>query len=246
MGKIALLFAMIFMPAISFASVTPSVAPLEPVSKALKKQLLGTPVYVQIFKEERTLELYGKIGDAYRLLDSYRICNYSGGLGPKRRQGDFKSPEGFYSVTLSQLKPDSRFYRAINIGFPNQYDREMGYDGKYLMIHGACVSVGCYAMTDGQMDEIYRYVEAALRNGQPSVPVNIYPFRMTDANMQRHKYSVYNSFWKELQPGYQYFAEHQVPPSMAVMSGKYVMHDAGTFEPGGHVNQALLAFAQEK
>ncbi len=95
------------------------------------------------------------MGEQYQLLDSYKICNYSGGLGPKRRQGDFKSPEGFYSVQRNQLKPDSRFYKAINIGFPNAYDRAHGYDGKYLMIHGACVSVGCYAMTDSGIDEIF-------------------------------------------------------------------------------------------
>ena len=116
MGKIALLFAMILLPALSMASAPDPVQPLAPVSKELKKQLLGTPVYIQIFKEERTLELYGKIGNEFRLLDSYRICNFSGGLGPKRRQGDFKSPEGFYSVRLNQLKPDSRFTaRSISV-----------------------------------------------------------------------------------------------------------------------------------
>ncbi len=94
MGKIALLFAMILLPALSMA-MTPEPVSTAPVSKELKKQLLGTPVYIQIFKEERTLELYGKIGNEYRLLDTYRICNFSGGLGPKRREGDFKSPEGF-------------------------------------------------------------------------------------------------------------------------------------------------------
>ena len=74
------------------------------------------------------------------------------------------------------------------------------------MIHGDCVSVGCYAMTNASMDEIFTYVNAALRNGQQDVQVNIFPFRMTDSNMQRHRYSTYISFWRELQPGYAYFA----------------------------------------
>lgn len=81
MGKIALLFAMILLPALSMAMTPEPVQQLAPVSKELKKQLIGTPVYIQIFKEERTLELYGKIGNEYRLLDTYRICNFSGGLG---------------------------------------------------------------------------------------------------------------------------------------------------------------------
>lgn len=225
MGKIALLFAMFFLPAVVFASIpTVQVTPLAPVSKVLKKQLLGTPVYIQIFKEERTLELYGKIGTEYRLLDSYRICNFSGGLGPKRHQGDFKSPEGFYSVGLSQLKPDSRFYRAINLGFPNEYDRQQGYDGKYLMIHGDCVSIGCYAMTDANIEDIYHYVEAALRNGQLQVQVSIYPFRMTDSNLQRHRNSVYYNFWKQLQPAYAEFVQYHQPPNISVSDGHYVLN----------------------
>lgn len=168
---------MLLMPCVSFAGLLSSSSPVTPVSKEYKQQLMGSPVYIQIFKEERTLDLYVKMGEQYQLLDSYKICNYSGGLGPKRRQGDFKSPEGFYSVQRNQLKPDSRFYKAINIGFPNAYDRAHGYDGKYLMIHGACVSVGCYAMTDSGIDEIFQFVTAALVFGQPSVQVSIYPFR---------------------------------------------------------------------
>ena len=148
MRKIALFIAMLLLPCMSFAGLLSSNSPTTPVSKEYKQQLMGSPVYIEIFKEERMLDLYVKMGETYQLLDSYRICNYSGGLGPKQRQGDFKSPEGFYNVSCSQLKPDSRFYKAINIGFPNAYDRAHGYEGKYLMIHGDSVSVGCYAMTD--------------------------------------------------------------------------------------------------
>lgn len=246
MGRIALLFAMILMPAISMATTPEPVQPLAPVSKELKKQLLGTPVYIQIFKEERTLELYGKIGNEYRLLDSYRICNFSGGLGPKRTQGDFKSPEGFYSVRLNQLKPDSRFYRAINIGFPNQYDREQGYSGNYLMIHGDCVSVGCYAMTNAYMDEIFTYVNAALRNGQPQIDVAIYPFRMTDSNLKRHRNSVFASFWRELQPGYAWFVQHRQPPTISVSAGKYVMNSSPVFTNPEAASKSFLALTQAK
>jgi len=145
MRKIALLIAIFLIPCVSWAGLLGNNASAAP-SVQNKQQFMGLPVYIQIFKEERTLELWVKSGEKYELMRSYNICNYSGGLGPKRRQGDFKSPEGFYNVGRNQLKPDSRFYKAINIGFPNQYDREHGYDGKYLMIHGACVSVGCYAM----------------------------------------------------------------------------------------------------
>ncbi|STN26473.1 membrane protein [Escherichia coli] len=163
------------------------------------------------------------MGEQYQLLDSYKICKYSGGLGPKQRQGDFKSPEGFYSVQRNQLKPDSRYYKAINIGFPNAYDRAHGYEGKYLMIHGDCVSIGCYAMTNQGIDEIFQFVTGALVFGQPSVQVSIYPFRMTDANMKRHKYSNFKDFWEQLKPGYDYFEQTRKPPTVSVVNGRYVV-----------------------
>lgn len=224
MRKIAFFIAMLLIPCVSFAGLTGSNSSPTPISKEYKQQLMGSPVFIQIFKQERVLELYVKMGEQYQLLDSYNICNFSGGLGPKRKQGDFKSPEGFYSVQRNQLKPDSRFYKAINIGFPNAFDRAHGYEGNYLMIHGACVSVGCYAMTDSGIDEIFQFVTAALVFGQPNVQVSIYPFRMTDDNMQRHKYSTYIDFWKQLKPGYDYFVATHQPPVVSVADGNYVVN----------------------
>lgn len=91
---------MLLIPCVSFAGLLSSSSPTTPVSKEYKQQLMGSPVYIQIFKEERTLDLYVKMGEQYQLLDSYKICNYSGGLGPKQRQGDFKSPEGFTASSV--------------------------------------------------------------------------------------------------------------------------------------------------
>ncbi len=99
---------------------------------------MGSPVYIQIFKEAYARSLRQN-GRAISAADSYKICKYSGGLGPKQRQGDFKSPEGFDSVQRNQVKPDSRYYKAINIGFANAYDRAHRCEGEYLMIHGDCV-----------------------------------------------------------------------------------------------------------
>nr|EKQ9175876.1 transpeptidase [Cronobacter sakazakii] len=79
MRKIALLIAMLLVSCFSWASTVSSDS-VTPIKKELKQQLMGSPVYIQIFKEERTLELYVKMGEQYQLLDSYRICNYSGGL----------------------------------------------------------------------------------------------------------------------------------------------------------------------
>ncbi|VEA63122.1 Uncharacterized protein conserved in bacteria [Serratia plymuthica] len=220
MSKIALLFAMLFsMPMITACSASEQV----PEAPVVKQQLVGSPVYIQIFKEERTLELYAKMGNEFRLVNSFRICNFSGGLGPKRREGDFKSPEGFYSIDSHHLKPDSKYYRAINIGFPNDYDKSQGYSGAYLMIHGDCKSIGCYAMTNTYMDEIYRYVEAAFAYGQNRIDISIYPFRMTDQNLKRHRSSSDIAFWNQLKPGYDYFVKNHQPPVVSVSNGQYVL-----------------------
>lgn len=179
-------------------------------------------IFIQIFKQEGVLELYQKTAvGKYKLVKTYPICKFSGGLGPKKIEGDLKSPEGFYQITRSQLNPNSRYYRSINLGFPNEFDKTQGYSGNYLMIHGSCVSVGCYAMTDKSMGEIYQTVEQALQNGQPAVDVSIYPFRMTKMNMLRYRNSTHYAFWKQLQPAYDYFERTGKPAEISVTLGKY-------------------------
>ncbi len=53
----------------------------------------------------------------------------------------------------------------------------------FLMVHGNCVSDGCYAMTDEKIEEIYALVEGALQKGQKYIQVHAYPFRMTEEMM---------------------------------------------------------------
>lgn len=219
---IFVLYSMI--PDFAYANKTSSKS--EKISQAdTRQQWKGAEVYIQIVKEEGLLELYVKQKDQFRLLNQYRICKFSGGLGPKHREGDLKSPEGFYQVGLRDLKPDSQFHKAINLGYPNVYDRSHGYTGSYLMIHGACNSSGCYAMTNGYIDEIYAFVEAALLNGQIVVPVHIYPFRMTEENMRRHRNSRFKAFWQELKPGYTYFTKNGLPPEVEVIDGRYQIRE---------------------
>ena len=181
-------------------------------------------IFIQIFKQEGILELYKKATNGqYKLAKTYPICKFSGGLGPKKLEGDLKSPEGFYQITARQLNPNSRYYRSINIGFPNEFDKAQGYSGNYLMIHGSCVSVGCYAMTDKYMSEIYQTVEIALKNGQSAIDISIYPFRMTEENLRHHRGSSHYSFWKQLQPAYDHFNRTGHPAQIAVSLGKYAV-----------------------
>ncbi len=187
---------------------------------------LGDEAYVRIFKREHLLEVWMRgTGGRFQLFRSYPICTYSGGLGPKLAEGDRQAPEGFYRVSRKQLNPNSRHHLAFNIGFPNALDRELGRTGSFLMVHGGCSSVGCYAMTDAQIDEIYAVLEAALDNGQREVDVAIFPFRMTETALQAAAGSEWTPFWHNLKQGFDLFEQHGAPPEVAACDGSYVFGD---------------------
>lgn len=230
MRKPLIILSTILLSSFAFNSNAQSIdlqAVEQPIMSPEKSRLLGLPVYIRIIKEEKKLELFVKNQGRFQLVQTYPICNYSGGLGPKRYQGDFKSPEGFYQVTMGSLNPNSKFYRSFNLGYPNQFDQAHGFTGKHLMVHGDCVSEGCYAMTDKQIAEIYQFIEYALISGQPQVEVNIFPFRMTNENLQRYSHSVHYDFWQQLKAGYDFFERTHQPPNMIVTNGRYNLASEG-------------------
>lgn len=182
---------------------------------------LGDPVFIRIFKEEKKLEVWLRQGLTYTFFKSYTICYNSGELGPKLREGDKQSPEGFYSVDASQLNPNSAYHLSFNLGYPNEYDRRLNRTGSLLMVHGRCSSAGCFAMTDFRMDEIYAIVESAIIGGQHQVPVHIFPFKMTRANMAAHQDSKWIDFWENLKEGYDYFEGHRNLPLVTVKDRRY-------------------------
>ena len=183
---------------------------------------VGDPIFIRIFKEEAELEIWMREDGQYHLIQTYPICAFSGELGPKQKEGDRQSPEGFYYVTKSRLNPNSRFHLSFNLGYPNRYDRAHGRTGSFLMVHGDCVSIGCYAMTDSKIEEIYELVEQALMQGQKIVRVHAFPFRMTIENMQRHYGDTWYHFWENLKEGYDWFEEHSMPPNVSVKQKVYI------------------------
>ena len=178
----------------------------------------GDPVFLRTFKEERILELWVRQPDqpTYQLFRSYPIAAFSGGLGPKLEEGDQQAPEGFYFVPPGMMNPSSRFHLSFNLGYPNAYDRAHGRTGSALMIHGNVVSVGCYAMTDARIEEIYTLCDAALRGGQPFFRVHCFPFRMTADRMAAAESNEWWAFWRELQEGYELFESSHIPPEVSV------------------------------
>lgn len=183
----------------------------------------GDPVFIRIFKEENILELWMQPQgySQYKLVKTYPICNWSGTLGPKLREGDHQAPEGFYDTTRDRLNHNSRFHVSFNIGFPNAYDRAHGRTGSFIMLHGDCVSEGCYALRNGPMEEIYTLVERALHKGQMSVPVHIFPFRMTSERMLQEFASPWFDFWSNIKEGHDYFERYAVPPKWIVRNKNY-------------------------
>jgi murein L,D-transpeptidase YafK len=183
---------------------------------------LSSPIFIRIFKKSAELEVWVKNFERFKLFKTYKLCRFSGSLGPKIRLDDRQSPEGFYYVKPDQLNPSSQYHLSFNIGYPNSYDKAHGRTGSALMVHGDCVSIGCYAMTDERIEEIYTLADAAFRGGQPFFRVHIFPFRMTKKNMEQHKNSRWHGFWKNLKQGYDIFKNTKIPPNVMVRNKKYV------------------------
>lgn len=201
---------------------------------------MGSQVFVRIFKQEGQLELWLRSNGRYALYRTFPICKWSGRLGPKVKEADYQSPEGFYSVSAKQLNPRSNYHRAFNIGYPNAFDRQNGRTGGLVMVHGACKSVGCFAMTDRGIDEIYGFVAAAIGAGQREIPVHIFPFRMTESAIARETGGgwlafvggggspQWASFWRNLKEGYDIFEQTGEPPTAYACGDHYAFgeHEA--------------------
>lgn len=190
-------------------------------------------VHLRIHKQEGTLEIWIADGPRHRLFSTLAICRYSGDLGPKLREGDNQSPEGFYLVDRAALNPRSAHHLAMNLGYPNPADRAKGRTGSFLMIHGGCLSVGCYAMTDTGIDEIYPLVERSIDAGRP-VPVHVFPFRMSEAALAATRGSPWASEWAVLAKGWRIFQETGNPPAVSMCGGETVFERrSGCLDPMG-------------
>ena len=220
-----------------------------------KNMSVESPILVRIFKEELELEVWKK--DAYgqfALLKTYPICRWSGDLGPKVKQGDRQAPEGFYTITPGQMNPNSQYYLAFNLGFPNAFDRAYDRSGAFLMVHGDCSSAGCYSMSDEQMAEIYALGREAFLGGQKSFQVQAFPFRMTAVNLAKHRTNPHLAFWRMIKEGNDHFEVTRQEPRVDVCDKRYVFNAtavSGAFNPRGscpsyRVPEQIAAAVKEK
>ena len=190
----------------------------------------GAPIIMRSFKKESEIEVW-KLGrdGKYALLKTYPMCRWSGQLGPKVRQGDRQAPEGFYDVTAAAMNPNSSLFLSFNIGYPNAFDRSHGRTGSHLMVHGACSSQGCFAMTDEAISEVYAIAREAFASGQRSFQFQSYPFRMTAENLAKHRADSHFAFWKNLKEGSDIFEVTGQEPAWTVSGGRYAFENDPTF-----------------
>ncbi len=191
-------------------------------------------ILIIIFKHEREVELWA-VSDKnhrYRLIRKYEICDASGTLGPKRRQGDLQVPEGFYYI--DRFNPGSKFYLSLGINYPNASDKILGVQGKLggdIFIHGNCVSIGCVAIRDEFIKELYLIAVEARSNGQKRIPIYIFPAKMDEDGMKRLKKSYAEnrallSFWENLKKGHDFFQQNRILPVVTVNeNGRYIFSD---------------------
>ncbi len=207
---------------LSFPKIYYDKPPFRPANLDAIGAQLGSPIYMRIFKAEQILELWIKVGKAYKLLNTYPILKTSGILGPKEYEGDRQNPEGIYFVTKGRLNRFSKYHLAINIGYPNKLDRELGRTGSFIMIHGNKKSIGCFAMGDAGIEDIYPIAYTALDLGQRAFQVAIYPFIMNEKNMQDYAAHPWYDFWQELKVGYDLFEAEHLPPRVTMREGHYI------------------------
>ncbi|HZZ25370.1 MAG TPA: murein L,D-transpeptidase family protein [Roseiarcus sp.] len=186
----------------------------------------SSPTLIRTYKKEAELEIWKmKSNGEYALLKAYPMCRWSGQLGPKKREGDMQVPEGFYTIAPGQMNPNSHYYLAFNVGYPNAYDRAYGRTGGNVMVHGVCSSAGCFSMTDEQVADIYAIARDSFAGGQREIQLQSYPFHMTAENMAKFRLDPNIDFWKNLKHGSDHFEVTKAEPSVLVC-GKHYVFDA--------------------
>lgn len=206
----------------------------EDLKKELVKKGLNAEsfeIFIRAFKQEEKLEVWARTrgSQAYTLFKTYDICESSGMVGPKRKQGDGQVPEGFY--TISVYNPYSSYHLSLGVSYPNASDRILGKGnlGGDIMIHGSCVTIGCIPLTDTYIKEVYVLAVEAKNAGQAAVPVHIFPCKMTEKGMQllKDEYegkATLIDFWTNIKSGYDSFEKTKELPKVTVgTDGKYIV-----------------------
>lgn len=208
------------------------------VRKQFEQQKLAWPpqaMYIRSFKYDKQLEVWVKGSDPkepFRLFKTYKVCMQSGTMGPKRMQGDYQVPEGFYYI--NEFNPNSNYHLSLGLNYPNASDRILSDSlrpGNAIYIHGNCVSTGCIAISDAPMEELYFIASNVRAQGQEFIPVHVFPVRYNLKksaeyleNLMRDQQAL-KEFNQGLRPVFDYFeAKKQLPLILVNKRGEYVVN----------------------
>ncbi|MFZ9388709.1 MAG: L,D-transpeptidase family protein [Chitinophagaceae bacterium] len=193
-------------------------------------------IYIRSFKYDSQLEVWVRndVRDPFTLFKTYRVCALAGTLGPKRMEGDYQVPEGFYYINV--FNPQSNYYLSLGINYPNASDRmlsDASRPGGDIYIHGSCVTVGCIPIRDEQIDELYILAAHAKDQGQDFIPVHIFPVRFSVdksvkflENLTKND-SDLKEFADKMEEAYDYFEKYkQLPVVLIGEKGEYIINDA--------------------
>lgn len=192
-------------------------------------------MYIRSFKYDSQLEVWvkDKVTDPFKLFKTYKVCALAGTLGPKRMEGDYQVPEGFYYI--NEFNPNSSYYLSLGINYPNASDKILSDSlkpGSAIYIHGSCVTVGCIPITDQQIDELYVLAAHAKDMGQDYIPVHIFPVRFNvDRSVNYLEGLTKNDQelkkWSEtMEDAFDYFEKYkQLPVVMISDNGNYLIND---------------------
>lgn len=209
------------------------------LQKQFKAKGLAWPakyVYIRSFKYDSQLEIWVKNEkkDPYKLFKSYRVCALAGTLGPKRIEGDYQVPEGFYYI--NEFNPRSTYHLSLGLNYPNSSDKILSdafQPGGEIYIHGSCVTVGCIPLTDPMIEEVYIITAHAKDQGQDFIPVHIFPIKFNVKKSAEYFEKVakddegLKKFAHRLEGAFDYFERHrQVPVVLISEKGEYVVNNA--------------------
>jgi murein L,D-transpeptidase YafK len=189
-------------------------------------------LYVRSFKYDGQLEVWAKNDrkETFKLFKTYKVCALAGSLGPKRIEGDYQVPEGFYYI--NELNPRSTYHLSLGLNYPNASDRilsDSARPGGDIYIHGSCVTVGCIPIKDDQIEELYILAAHAKNAGQDFIPVHIFPIRYSNKRSTEYLAQLTKTdgqlkvFAERLESVYDHFElTRQLPVIMINQQGDYM------------------------